>query len=135
MINRSALKTKLEESGYPVVFQTGKQPDISDIGFQIGYLLTHNSSIKEYVNVGAMGAFAESHIQGFEILLICKPEDYVTMWTAMFLTLNRWVPYPNEFNSSGFVHVNGQVMGINNDIQWSREIWYNPFPIMTELTL
>ena len=137
MIERSYVITQLETAGYPVKVSMGTQPEPTEEGFQVGYLLTHTFELEKLLRSNILHNQASEQVQGFEIFLIAKvtstEDNYPTIWKAMYAALGGWIPYPNEYNLSGMIHVTGQIVGISNGFQVTREIWYLPFQTQTPM--
>ena len=94
MIERSYVITQLETSGYPVKVSVGTQPEPTEEGFQVGYLLTHTFELEKLLRSNILHNQASEQVQGFEIFLVAKvtptEDNYPTIWNYSHSKYSEW---------------------------------------------
>ena len=136
MIDLSAVKTRLEETGYAVRYAVDKDIDIEDPTalpiIHIGY----NNIDREKANLApaldSYSANGENLIQSFTIQLLCTQTTFPTIWKAVYKKLYQWYPVLADPHTS-FTYFQGGVMGLSNGKFYWVDIWRVGFPTNTIL--
>jgi hypothetical protein len=139
MIELSTLKTRLEETGYTVLFSKEKDIDLQEPSelpiIYIGY--NNIDSVKTAnapLSLDIYSQNGENLVQSFTIQLLCLQDNFPIVWKAIYRKLIGWNPVSTEAIHTSFTYVQGGVMGLaNSKFHWV-DIWRVGFPTNSILT-
>jgi hypothetical protein len=138
MIDISTLITRLQTTTtYTITNARAKEPDLTDAVnlpiIYIGYSTVISKNPTASIEHDIFNMNGEDLVQGFDIQIVCKQTDLVTIWKNVYKNLIGYNPLAIEYNHSGLTYVQGGVIGVSNDNLWWLDRWHLGFPTVTPI--
>ena len=124
-------------TSYTVTHTRLKEPDLAETSdlptIYIGYGTIDSKNPNGAIEYDIYSMNGEDLVQSFDIQIVCKQKDLVTIWKTIYKVLIGWNPVLLEGNYSGLTYAQGGVIGISNDNLWWLDRWRIGFPVTTIL--
>jgi hypothetical protein len=133
MIDISTLISRLQATtAYTVTHARAKEPDLTDADnlpiIYIGYSSVTSKNPSAPIEHDLYNMYGEDLVQSFDIHIVCKQADLVTIWKNVYKNLIGYYPVATEESHTGLTYSQGGVVGISNDNLWWLDRYNIGFP-------
>ena len=122
------ISKNLISKDYLVAIAREQIPDLDVKAVYVAYATITPQKLPNPFDNALLNYHAENMLQSFDITFVTPVSDFISIWTDVFKTLNRWEPLSSEYNATGFIKAEGGKIGLaNGNIHWL-DRWMYAFP-------